>query len=61
MVAAPDVVDAALAANEKLVDVGSRLADVGVGRAGVAFLVAAQSHAAATRATDVAGGERHVH
>ena len=34
---------------------------MGVGRAGIALLVAAEAHAAAAGTADVAGRERHVH
>ena len=61
VVAAPDVVHAALAADQELVDVGRGLADMGVGRAGVALLVTAEADAAAAGPADVAGRERHVH
>ena len=47
--------------DQELVDVGRGLADMSVGGARVAFLVAAEAHAAAAGPTDVAGRERDVH
>ena len=61
VVAGPDVVDAALALDQQLVDVGRGPADEAVGRARIALLVAAHAHAAAAGPADIAGGERHVH
>ena len=61
MVAAPDVVDAALALDQQLVDVGGRPPDMGIGGPRITFLVAAHAHAAAARTPDVAGRERDVH
>ena len=61
VVAAPDVVHAALALDQQLVDIGGRPADMGVGRPRIAFLVAAHAHAAAARPADIAGRQRHVH
>ena len=52
--------DAALAADQQLVDVGRGPAD-GHRRPDVAFLMAAHAHAAAAGPADIAGGERHVH
>mgnify|MGYP003423874153 CR=1 FL=1 len=51
MVGRPDVVDAALAGEEQLVDIGGRASDMGVGRPDVAFLVAAETANAAAFAT----------
>ena len=61
VVAGPDVVDAALALDQQLVDIGRRPADMGVGRPDIAFLVAAHAHAAAARPADIAGRQRDVH
>ena len=61
VVAAPDVVDPALAFDQELVDVGRGPADVRVRRPDVAFLVPTEAHAAAAWPADVAGGERQVH
>ena len=61
VIAAPDVVDAALALDQQLVDIGGRPADMGVGRPRIAFLVAAHAHAAAAGTADIAGRERDVH
>ena len=61
VVAAPDVVHAALAVDQELVDVGRGPADMGVGRAGIALLMPAEADAAAAGTPDVARGERHVH
>ncbi len=61
VIAGPDVMHAALALDQQLVDIGGRPADMGVGGARVAFLVSAHAHAAAARPTDVAGGKRDVH
>ena len=60
-VAAPDVVHAAVPVDDQLVHVGRGPADVGVGRAHVAFHVPAQAHAAAAGAADVAGGQAEIH
>ena len=61
VVAAPDVVHAALAVDQELVDVGRGPADMRVGRPGIALLVPAEADAAAAGTADVARGERHVH
>ena len=61
VIARPDVMHAALALDQQLVDVGGGFADMGVGWTRVAFLVAAHAHAAATGPADVAGGQRDVH
>ena len=61
VIARPDVVDASPALDQQLVDVGSRLADMRITGTGVALLMAAHAHAAATRTADVARRERHVH
>ena len=61
VVASPDVMHAAFAFDQQLVDVGGRPADMGIRRPRVAFLVAAHAHAAAARTADVAGRERDVH
>ena len=54
------MVDAAVAVEQKLVDIGRRLS-AGIVGAHVAFLVAADANAAAARTSDVAGRERNVH
>ncbi len=53
--------DAALALDQQLVDVGGRPADVGVRGAHVAFLMAAHAHASAADTPDIAAGEGDVH
>ncbi len=61
VIAGPDVMNAALALDQQLVDIGGGPADMGIGGTHIAFLVAAHAHAAAAIATDIAGGERDVH
>ena len=61
VVAAPDVMHAAFAFDQQLVDIGGRPPDMRVGGPRIAFLVAAHAHAAAAFAADIAGGERDVH
>ena len=61
VVACPDVMHAALAFHQELVDVGGRTADMRVGRTRIAFLMSAHPDAAAARPADIAGGERDVH
>ena len=60
VIAAPDMVNAALAADEKLVDIG-RGPRTGIVGTHIAFLVAAEANDAAAHLADVAGGERDVH
>lgn len=61
VVAAPDVVHPSPALDQQLVDIGRRPPHMGVGGAGVSFLVPAEAHAATSRPTDVAGGESDIH
>ena len=61
VVAGPDVVDAALAVDQQLVDIGGRPADMGVGRPRIALLMAAHADAAAAGPADIAGRQRDVH
>ena len=60
VVAGPDVVNAALPLDEKLVDIGSR-SRTGIVGTHIALLVSAHAHAAAAGLADVAGRERDVH
>jgi len=46
---------------DRLGDVGSRPADMGIRGTRIAFLVAAKAHAPAARPTDIAGGKSDVH
>ena len=61
VIAGPDVVHTAPAVDQKLVDIGGGLADMGIGRTRVAFLMSAHAHATAAGPADVAGGQRDVH
>ena len=61
VVARPDVVDAAAAFDEELVDIGRRSPDVGIGWTRIALLVSAEPNDAAAGASDIAGREREVH
>ena len=61
VIAAPDVMHAAFAFDQQLVDIGGRTADMGIRWPRIAFLVPAHAHAAAAGAADVAGRQRHVH
>ena len=61
VVAGPDVVDAALSFDEKLVDIRGRLAYVCVGRARIPFLMPAHPDAATARTSDISRGECNVH
>ena len=61
VIAAPDVMHAALAANKELVDISRGSADVRIRRSRITFLMAAHPNAAAARSADVAGGERYIH
>ena len=58
VVVGPDVVHLAVAGDDQLVDIGRGPADMGVGRAEVAFLVAAETADAAAFAADIAGRQR---
>ena len=60
VITSPDMVHAALALEQKLVDIGSRLSSWIIG-AHIAFLVSAHAHAAAAWASNVSGRERDVH
>ena len=53
--------DAALALDQQLVDIGGGPADMRIGWAHIAFLVAAHADAAAAWPADIAGRERNVH
>ena len=61
MIASPDVMHAAFALDQELVDIGRGPSDMRVRRARIAFLMAAHANAAAAGTPDVAGRERHVH
>ena len=61
MIASPNVMNASLALQEKLVDIGRRSADVGVRGSHVAFLVTAHANAAAAGTADVARRQRDIH
>ncbi len=61
MIASPDVMHAAFALDQELVDIGRGPSDMRVRWARIAFLMAAHAHAAAAGTPDVAGGQRHVH
>src|SRR5690606_39132435 len=61
VIAAPDVVDTALALDQQPVHIWRGLADMAVARAHVAFLVSAEPDHAAARPADIASGKREVH
>ena len=60
VVAAPDVVHAAFAGDQELIDVG-RWPRPGIVGPRIAFLMAAHAHAAAAGSPDIAGRKRDVH
>ena len=60
VIAAPDVMNAAFAADQQLIDIGRRLA-AGIVGSDIAFLMAAHAHAAAAWPADIAGRQRDVH
>ena len=61
VIAGPDVVHTALAVDQQLVDIGGGLADMGIGRPRVAFLMSAHAHATPAGPADVAGRKGDVH
>ena len=60
VIARPDVMDAALAADQQLIDIGCRLS-AGIVGPDIAFLMAAHADATAAGAADIAGRERDIH
>ena len=61
VIASPDVMHAALAFDQELVDIRGRPAHMRVGRTRVAFLVSAHADATSTGPTNIAGRERDIH
>ncbi len=61
VVAAPDVVNSALATYQKLVYISGRPADMSIRWANITLLVTAETNYTATWSANIARGQRNVH